>query len=109
MPAQIEAFTSVRIFEAILSKVENPGSSSPAFAVDDAGNFATAGEGWYRVRVQARGRDEGNAQEGDDLVEEHLLSVWPAPPQPDVVHIADDTFARSHYDPTRPPAHAIQP
>lgn len=30
IPAQIEAFTSVRIFEAILSKVENPGSSSPA-------------------------------------------------------------------------------
>lgn len=30
MPVQIEAFTSVRIFEAILSKVENPGSSSPA-------------------------------------------------------------------------------
>lgn len=30
MPARIEAFTSVRIFEAILPKVENPGSSSPA-------------------------------------------------------------------------------
>jgi hypothetical protein len=30
MPTQTEAFTSVRIFEAILSKVENPGSSSPA-------------------------------------------------------------------------------
>ncbi len=30
MPAQIEAFTSARIFEAILSNVENPGSSSPA-------------------------------------------------------------------------------
>ncbi|WP_431961801.1 hypothetical protein [Actinacidiphila sp. bgisy160] len=30
MPAQIEAFTSPRTFEAITSKVENAGSSSPA-------------------------------------------------------------------------------
>ncbi|MER6098089.1 hypothetical protein ABT154_19960 [Streptomyces sp. NPDC001728] len=30
MPVQNEAFLSVRISEAILPKVENPGSSSPA-------------------------------------------------------------------------------
>ncbi|MEU7579856.1 hypothetical protein AB0B50_19895 [Streptomyces sp. NPDC041068] len=28
-------------------------------AAFDAGNFATAGPGWYRVRVQPRGRDAG--------------------------------------------------
>ncbi|WP_329117538.1 hypothetical protein [Streptomyces sp. NBC_01465] len=76
---------------------------------EDAGNFAMAGEGWYRVRVQARGRDEGDANQGDDPVEEHVLSVWPSPPQPDVVHSASDTFAREHYDPARPAPEPIQP
>ncbi|MFF3611674.1 hypothetical protein [Streptomyces sp. NPDC002580] len=76
---------------------------------DAAGNFATAGAGWYRVRVQARGRDEGDAHEGDTPVEEHFLSVWPAPPRPDAVLRADDAFAREHYDPTRPPGRPIHP
>ena len=75
----------------------------------DAGNFAMAGEGWYRVRVQTRGRDEGDAHQGDTPVEEHFLSVWPAPPAPDTVHRANDTFARTHYDPTRPPGQPVQP
>lgn len=75
----------------------------------DAGNFATCGAGWYRVRVQARGRDEGDAQQGDTPVEEHFLSVWPAPPEPDTVHRANDTFARTHYDPTRPTGRPVQP
>ncbi|WP_432078590.1 hypothetical protein [Streptomyces sp. YPW6] len=78
-------------------------------AEPDAGNFATTGEGWYRVRVQARGRGEGERHRGDDPVEEHSLSVWPAPPQPDVVHRADDAFARAHHDPARPPAEPIEP
>ncbi|MFF3410522.1 hypothetical protein ACFYW8_30820 [Streptomyces sp. NPDC002742] len=76
---------------------------------EGAGNFATVGEGWYRVRVLARGRDEGEGNEGDDPVEEHSLSVWPAPPEPDVVHRADDAFARTHHDPARPPAEPVQP
>ncbi|MFD7002286.1 hypothetical protein ACFWA5_40080 [Streptomyces mirabilis] len=77
--------------------------------VEDAGNFATAGAGWYRVRVQARGRDEGDEHEGDAPVEEHFMTVWPAPPQPDAVHTANDAFARAHYDPTRPPGQPVQP
>jgi hypothetical protein len=76
--------------------------------VEDAGNFATAGEGWCRVRIQARGRDEGDVREAADPVEEHFLSVWPAPPQSDVVHIADDAFARTRYGSTRLPAPPIQ-
>ncbi|MFD0295412.1 hypothetical protein [Streptomyces sp. NPDC127118] len=43
MPARIEAFTSVRIFEAILSKVENPGSSSPASTFSSAMSIRSAG------------------------------------------------------------------
>jgi hypothetical protein len=81
--------------------------------VKEAGNFATAGPGWYRVRVQTRGRDEGTDGAADDddedetVVEEHYLAVWPAPPEPDHVHKATDGFARTHYDPTRPPAQPI--
>ncbi|MGA5063969.1 hypothetical protein ACPB9E_09355 [Streptomyces exfoliatus] len=79
-------------------------------AEESAGNFATAGAGWYRVRVQVRGRDEGHAHEGDaPSPEEHVLSVWPAPPQPDTVHRADDTIARTHYDPRRPPGLPVRP
>jgi hypothetical protein len=43
----------------------------------------------YRVRVHARGRDEGAeagmvfADEGDVLVEDHRVSLWPAPPAPE--------------------------
>ncbi|MEV8545795.1 hypothetical protein [Streptomyces sp. NPDC051572] len=76
---------------------------------EDAGNFATVGAGWYRVRVQTRGRDEGDGHAGDTPVEEHFLSVWPAPPEPDTVHRANDTFARTHYDPTRPPGQPVHP
>ncbi|MBK3576661.1 hypothetical protein JHN63_23205 [Streptomyces sp. MBT65] len=76
---------------------------------EDAGNFATAGAGWYRVRVQARGRDEGAGHAEDTPVEEHTLSVWPAPPAPDTVHRANDAFARAHYDPTRAPGQPVQP
>ncbi|MFJ9246120.1 hypothetical protein [Streptomyces sp. NPDC101776] len=76
---------------------------------EDAGNFATAGAGWYRVRVQARERDEGAGHEGDTPVEEHFLGVWPAPPEPDTVHCANDAFGRGHYDPTRAPGRPVQP
>jgi hypothetical protein len=77
--------------------------------VQEAGNFATMGPGWYRVRVQTRGRDDGNdgAGEEDSVVEEHYVAVWPAPPQPDRVHRATDAFARAHYDPQRPPGQPI--
>lgn len=73
----------------------------------DAGNFATAGPGWYRIRIHARGRDEGESNTG--TTEEHLISVWPAPPEPDHVHKATDAFARNNYDPQRPPNQPIQP
>ncbi|WP_331721114.1 hypothetical protein [Streptomyces sp. NBC_00454] len=75
-----------------------------------AGNLAHAGPGWYRVRAHARGRDLGHAQDTPDTwVEEHLVSVWPAPPQPDVVHRITDEFGLAHYDPQRPPSAPIHP
>ncbi|MFD7714153.1 hypothetical protein [Streptomyces sp. NPDC059786] len=77
--------------------------------VDEAGDFATAGPGWYRVRVQARGRDAGRSGAGEDAVEEHSLTTWPAPPEPDVVHRADDDFAREHFNPERSPGLPVDP
>jgi len=65
--------------------------------VRDAGNLAHAGPGWYRIRVQTIGRDRGHA---DDTafawVEEHHLTIWPAPPEPDLVHRITDEFGLSY-------------
>ncbi|MEV4872069.1 hypothetical protein [Streptomyces syringium] len=78
--------------------------------VDSAGNLAHAGSGWYRVRVQARGRDRGAAHRTvQSWVEEHLLSIWPAPPDPDKVHRITDTFGLHYYDPQRPPDSPVYP
>lgn len=50
---------------------------------EDLPDLATSGPGSYRVRVHARGRDEGRAKDSlgpdDDPVEAYLLQVWPAP------------------------------
>lgn len=53
--------------------------------------------------------EEGEGHGGDTPVEEHFLSVWPAPPHPDTVHCANDAFARTHYGPVRAPGQPIQP
>jgi hypothetical protein len=46
-----------------------------------------AGSGSYRVRVLARGRNDGAADVvAGAPVEEHLIQVWPAPPAPEAVH-----------------------
>ncbi|BCW78865.1 hypothetical protein [Arthrobacter sp. NicSoilC5] len=42
--------------------------------------------GSYRVRVCARGRDEGHAGElSEGTVDDYLVQLWPAPWQPDEV------------------------
>jgi hypothetical protein len=75
-----------------------------------AGNLAHSGPGWYRVRAQARGRDRGEAEDTPDTwVEEHLLSIWPAPPEHDVTHRVTDEFGLSWHDPQRAPGEPIHP
>ncbi|WP_322759440.1 hypothetical protein [Frankia sp. Cr2] len=61
---------------------------------EDAGNLAHAGPGWYRTRVQTRGRAEGRRHDSSkEPVEEHSISLWPATgPEPDRVHKMDDAF-----------------
>lgn len=58
--------------------------------------YTWAGESWgllgglpagsYRLRVSAKGRDEGHAGEfSEHPVDAYLLQMWPAPPHPDAV------------------------
>lgn len=44
----------------------------------------------YRVRVHARGRDRGrevmyvDADAGEEIVEQHMILIWPAPTAPEI-------------------------
>ncbi len=60
----------------------------------NTGNLAHAGPGWYRTRVQTRGRALGRKHDSSkDPVEEHSITLWPATgPEPDRVHKMDDAF-----------------
>jgi hypothetical protein len=70
-----------------------PGSPGLAVISDGTGPdeldaLTPAGPGSYRVRVHARGRDDGAAADvvAGAPVAEHLIQVWPAPPAPAAVH-----------------------
>ncbi|WP_329315512.1 hypothetical protein [Streptomyces sp. NBC_01262] len=76
----------------------------------DAGNLAQAGSGWYRIRIETRGRDRGRERNSvGTWVEEHRLTIWPAPPESDRVHRIGDELGRHRYDPQRPPLEPIRP
>ncbi|WP_322759028.1 hypothetical protein [Frankia sp. Cr2] len=77
----------------------------------DAGLLSHTGPGWYRLRLEVRGRDEAmkfNTVLGEP-VEEHAISIWPAPPAPEQVHKMADDFGRRHWDSSRPPAPPVYP
>jgi hypothetical protein len=76
----------------------------------DAGNLAHTGPGWYRIRVETRGRDRGRERNSVRAwVEEHRLTIWPAPPEPDRVHRIEDALGQHRYDPQRSPLEPIHP
>ncbi|SOE08985.1 hypothetical protein SAMN06272775_0063 [Streptomyces sp. 2323.1] len=58
--------------------------------------ITAAGPGWYRIRVHARGRDQGaqirDLDLDDEPVEEHLIQTWPAPRAPEIRHKLTDTY-----------------
>jgi hypothetical protein len=52
----------------------------------DAGSLPTLSAGSYRMRLSARGRDVGHADEGaEGVVDHYLLELWPAPVAPDAI------------------------
>lgn len=66
----------------------------------EPGNLTPGGPGWYRVRLRARGRDAARSAgtgsiDADPPLEEHAVSIWPAPPAPEIVHRADDEIAHA--------------
>lgn len=66
-----------------------PEDSQPrwvAWAGMGQGSLGSLPPGNYRLRVSARGRDEGAANEfADEPVDHYLIELWPAPLEPDAV------------------------
>ncbi|WP_224047189.1 hypothetical protein [Arthrobacter sp. NicSoilB4] len=57
-----------------------------AWAGLSRGSLDGVPSGSFRLRVSARGRDEGSVgEDAEDLVDFYLLELWLAPPQPDAV------------------------
>ncbi len=57
--------------------------------------LSTAGPGWYRLRVHACGRDTAPDRVQLDPVEDYLLAIWPAPPQPTSILRTSSRISRS--------------
>jgi len=56
---------------------------------------------WWRLRIHARGRDAASAagdihtDEGDTVLEQHLIQIWAAPQAPEIRHqLTDQTGQR---------------
>lgn len=69
--------------------------------------LSTEGPGWYRLRVQTRGRQTNPDSVQNDPVEDYLLTIWPAPPSPTtILHTSDRVEAALR---TAPPPPDTQP
>jgi hypothetical protein len=64
----------------------------PEDSAEEARTVPTLPPGTYRVRVHARGRDQGNAVRNvrDTPIEEHLIITWPSPMRPETLHKLTD-------------------
>lgn len=74
--------------------VRIPAGAEPewrSWAGETSGPIAL-GEGSWRLRVSARGRDAGAADEfSEDVVDHYSLELWPAPPAADcIVRVGSD-------------------
>lgn len=73
-------------------------------------DLTPGGPGWYRVRVDARGRDVASTHNTVEAwVEEHRITVWPEAPQVDYVHRVTDAFGLRTYDQSCPGLPPILP
>ncbi|MET7297311.1 hypothetical protein ABZS79_35410 [Streptomyces griseoloalbus] len=52
----------------------------------------------YRIRVHARGRDQGPDAHVTEPVEDYLLQVWPGRREPDLVHRQNDRYGQISRD-----------
>lgn len=65
--------------------ISKPGAGWTTWAGEDGGPL-DIGPGSYRVRVSARGRDEGAADEfAEEVVDFYLVQFWASPPRPDEI------------------------
>ncbi|MEU1630645.1 hypothetical protein ABZ746_36270 [Streptomyces sp. NPDC020096] len=64
------------------------------------------GARWWRLRLHVRGRDETPTQvyanDGDDVIEGHLIQLWPAPRDVEVRHTLTDQLGLSARTPYQP-------
>ncbi|WP_369746458.1 hypothetical protein [Paenarthrobacter sp. AMU7] len=57
-----------------------------SWADETKGELANVPPGSYRLRVSAKGRDEGHDGEfSEEVVDHYLLEMWPATPKPDAI------------------------
>jgi hypothetical protein len=56
-----------------------------------------AGPGYYRLRVHARGRDTAVDLVRTEPTEDYRIAIWPAPPQPAVIHRHADQYGGNPY------------
>ena len=78
-----------------------PAGASPqwmSWAGEDGGDLVDLPPGAYRVRVSARGRDAGHADEfAEQAVDFYLVQLWPAPSAPDaIVKVGSDNAVYWH-------------
>jgi hypothetical protein len=71
----------------IISGGQGPGKLS---------GLTPAGPGSHRLRLHARGRDNGASRDvvTGKPVEEHLIQIWPGPAAPQAVHKTTDEYGR---------------
>jgi len=74
------------IVEVSIEVPEGHQATWSTWAGTDTGPLSIPPGSYYRVRVCARGRDEGQAGELEEgTVDDYLVQLWPAPWQPDAI------------------------
>lgn len=83
-----------------VSTVVPPGATTRwvSWAGETGGSLSGLGPGSYRVRVSARGRDDGAADEfAEGIVDDYVVELWPADPAPDeIVRTGSESAAYWH-------------
>jgi hypothetical protein len=86
-----------------VSLTSGPGGQGLSVTSDGQGPYefqylTPPGAGAYRVRVHARGRDAGAAEDvvPGRPVEEHLLQIWPALPAPETIYKTTDELGAGY-------------